>query len=250
MSKRPAVTFATEQGPRDYQEDRFFYKKIEKQNCHGSLLVVLDGHIGSTVVEICVNEIPRSFKLMDADDSEMALSRLVSSLVQSTSIYFTGSTLSAACISEEKNTVSVAILGDSPIIVLDSSRCLFISPEHNVRSNQKELEAAKSRGGIYEQGYIFAKGDFNRGLQMSRSLGDAYLGDIISREPEIYTISDPVWVLVASDGIFDPNHGNQIELIVEVSELARQNASAEDVMNWAKLRGLRDNATALVWRKN
>lgn len=249
MNKRSSVSCVTLRGPRSYQEDRFVNIVFLNVNCNCRLLAVMDGHAGSKVADICSENISNLFKLENEEQAEMALRSLIKDLNEMTSDCFEGSTLSIACFLEDQSKVSVAILGDSPVVALDNSGQLHISPEHNVRSNLKEREEAIGRGGVYEQGYIFARGDFKNGLQMSRALGDAYLGKVISHEPEIYTISNPAWVLVASDGIFDPDHRESEALFVEVKEFAERNASAQDIMNWAKSRDLEDNATALVWRK-
>ena len=82
---------------------------------------------------------------------------------------------------------------------------------------------------------------------MGRALGDSYLSKILSREPDIYTIDNPQWVLVASDGIFDPDHENTSQLIEKVKKYAIRRSTAGDIMKWAESRGLKDNATALVW---
>lgn len=250
VKKKYSVTSAQEQGPREYQEDRSFYKRIKNPDCHGWLLAIMDGHIGSSVAELCAKEIENLFVLQDADHAEEALLHLASDLNAKTFNHSAGSTLSVACVLEDQRRVSIAILGDSPVIVLDSYGELHVSPEHNVRSNLKEREAAINRGGMYEDGYIFDKFDrnYDRGLQMSRALGDAYLGSVLSHEPEIYTISDPQWILVASDGLLDPSHANSKTLLGEIQEYAKAGASAKKLMSWAVARGLRDNATVLVWR--
>ncbi|MBI3274029.1 MAG: hypothetical protein HYZ69_02700, partial [Candidatus Colwellbacteria bacterium] len=121
-------------------------------------------------------------------------------------------------------------------------------PEHNVRSNLEERKAAEQRGGIYSGGYIWNDlGSLGQGLQMSRALGDAHLGNILSREPDVYTIAEPLWVLVASDGLFDPGHSDTYRLLQEIEDYAKRNATADELMKWVEKRGLKDNATALVW---
>lgn len=249
MKKEFSVTRAEKRGPRSHQEDWSFYKRIKNPNCRGWLLAIMDGHRGSSVAELCAKEIENLFVLQDADHTEEALLHLVSGLNAKTLNHSDGSTLSVAYILEDQCRVSIAILGDSPVVVLNGKGHLHVSPEHNVRSNLKERKAAEERGGMYQEGYIFEKFDrgYNRGLQMSRALGDADLGSVLSREPEIYTITDPQWILVASDGLFDPTHSKSQKLFEEILEYAKLHASATDLMNWAVSRGLSDNATALVW---
>jgi serine/threonine protein phosphatase PrpC len=183
----------------------------------------------------------------DKSKVEEALHAFVQMAHVRTAHFRAGSTFSAALILENHKKVSIAVLGDSPVIVLDQDGQLHISPEHNVRSNLKERKAAQKRGGIYRDGYIFTH-DETRGLQMSRALGNAHLNEILLREPDVYTITNPQWILVASDGVFDPGHHNTSSLLEEMRKYAAHRCTADDIMQWAEHRGLHDNATALVWR--
>src|SRR3989344_3566888 len=160
------ITTATKKGPRPYQEDRNYETYIPNQKWQ--LLAVMDGHNGAEVSNFCVENIHRMIPL-DNPNPENSLASLVANLNSTTRNYEAGSTFSAAIITNK--TVTVAILGDSPVIILDSKGKLHISPEHNVRTNLKEREAAKRRGAYYDPGgYIylyFSSG----GLQLSRALG-------------------------------------------------------------------------------
>ncbi len=246
MKKELIVTSAQEQGRRDYQEDRYFFKRITGNDYMGWLLAIMDGHSGGPrVAEICVGEIGNLFVPGNSGNIENALRSLVAALNVKTSGYFEGSTLSVVCILDEPRKAIVAILGDSPVVIEDLSGKIHVSPEHNARSNMQERESAIKRGGEYRGGYLTPRhGGY--GLQLSRSLGDSYLEGIISRDPEIYTIDDPVWIMVASDGIVDPGHTETHSLIQEIGEMAKRSATADDLMKWASARGLSDNATVLV----
>lgn len=244
--KEYSVTYVQRQGPRTNQEDRIFYKRINGQSYNGWLLAVMDGHGGSSVAELCANEIDSLFMLQDADHTEEALLNLVSALDAKTTHFHEGSTLSVACVLEDYDKVSIAVLGDSPVIVLDDKGELHVSPDHNVRSNKGEREIAEKRGGICKDGYLYKK-DGDHGLQLSRALGDAYLEGVISREPEVYTIESPQWILIASDGLLDPAHYESLIPLKEIERLAKRHASAREFMQWATYRELRDNATALIW---
>lgn len=237
------ITRAVQQGTRPYQEDR----SLILNSSRGLLLAVMDGHVEADVATTCKRLIPKLFRFKGRG-AEGALRQLISELHLATARVRGGSTISLALIPKNEKTVSIAVLGDSPVVVFDAADRLHMSPEHNVRSNLKERQAAIDRGGVYEQGYIcLPRGA--AGLQMSRALGDAVLDKILSREPEVYTLKNPRWVLVASDGLFDPSHGNAEHLLSEVRQFAARNKGAHALMNWAMRRGLglRDNATALVW---
>ncbi|MDP3963356.1 MAG: PP2C family serine/threonine-protein phosphatase [bacterium] len=242
------VTIATAQGPRTYQEDRAHFQRIEKGDCDGWLLAVMDGHGGEAVSEYCRQRIGEYFMLSEASKAKTALSKLIARLARETENFRAGSTISIACILESHRKAVIAVLGDSPVIVLDGAGKLHASPEHNVRSNAKEREAAEKRGGIYMDGYIYSRhGDL--GLQMSRALGDHNLHSVLSRDPEIYTIDDPRWVLVASDGVVDPGHANTDVLIRELEVQAKRGSDADSIIRWTSNRGLHDNATAVAWRR-
>lgn len=245
--KADTITYAQEQGPRAYQEDRSFKKQFKSSRLNGWILAVMDGHGGSRVAELCAKQIGKLFMPQDAANTEKALRHLVVALNSMTEQSQVGSTLSIACIPSNHKNVSIAVLGDSPVIVLDRKGQLHMSPEHNVRSNIEERRVAEKRGGVYEGGYLFTRNG-DRGLQMSRALGDAYLENVISHEPDIYTIANPKWILVASDGLFDPGHSQSYALLREIESYAKNQATANDLMQWALSRGLQDNATALVWR--
>ncbi len=240
-----SVTKAQECGPRSYQEDRYFCQEIKGEDYSGWLLAVMDGHGGSLLAEFCSQEIGNLFSLGKAEDSEGALRKLVYDLGSKTRHYHQGTTLSIACILESHDKVSVAVIGDSPVIVLDNDGKLHTSPEHNVRSNVQERIAAQNRGGVYDGKYLRTE-DWKHGLQLSRALGDVYFEGIVSHEPEIYTISNPGWVLAASDGLVDPGHGDS-KVLEEIEECARRRVDADFLMEQAKSRGLKDNVTALVW---
>src|SRR3989344_2288311 len=126
-------------------------------NLEGCLLAVMDGHRGSAVAEICAREIEKLFAPKDSEHVEQALRDLVVALNELTYNLEAGSTLSLACVFKDVGDhmkVSTAVLGDSPVVVLDNQGELHISPEHNVRSNLPEREAAERRGGVYKDGYL------------------------------------------------------------------------------------------------
>ena len=233
------ITCATARGPRPYQEDRF----VTLTKGERSLLAVLDGHGGAEVAEHCAERL----KTLDMfPETKSGMLGMVQILAAETEDYEAGSTLSLVSVTPEG--AIIAVLGDSPIITLDSSWQLRVSPEHNVRTNLAEREATIARGGRYGGGYIW-RGD--SGLQMSRALGDSHLSGILSREPEIYTITDPHWVLVLSDGVLDPGHAETSELIGDLQQLMETitEPTAQDVLDWAEARGLADNATVVLWRR-
>ena len=236
------ISSISKQNKRNYQEDRYFVINNNK----GTFVCVFDGHGGSGVSEFCYNNVWKILQTIKLIDPKEILVELVKELDFQTQQMNEGSTLSIALINDNPLRVTIAILGDSPVVVYTKEGNTNIGPEHNVRSNSKEKAAIESRGGIYEKGYIYTdKGTC--GLQLSRALGDFKLDSILSRNPDIYTIENPQWVLVASDGIFDAGHKGNEKIFEEIKELAKNNSSAEEVSNWSDIRNPTDNTTAIVW---
>jgi len=248
MEIKGSVTYAIEQGPRWHQEDRYFRGRIFEDGFARMLLAVMDGHNGDDVAEFCVENLGNLFSIGPDINAEGALENLVSVLARETNDFYSGSTLAVAYVDEKHNEVSIAILGDSSVIVIDREGTPHVSPTHNVRVNVDERQAAEGRGGFYSpDGYIYnSSGSY--GLQMSRSLGDARMGGVISREPEIYTISNPRWIALITDGILDFASDDAEWLIDDFVELKETDSTAIDIMDWAKNRGLEDNATVLLWK--
>lgn len=242
------LSYATTQGPRPHQEDRYFFETVPPSLPTGFLMAVMDGHGGSETANVCEKEIGPAFSSVfnQALDPKILLRSLVSILVDKTSALRSGSTLSVAWVMEDREEVAVAVLGDSPIIVIDKQGKINLSPDHNVRTNAIERKRAVERGAYYDGRYIYNRS--GRGLEMSRALGDIGLNNILSRDPEIYTVNEPLWVIIGSDGIFDPEHESLIAFAEKLVRQLQMGSSATNVMQWVKSRGLEDNATVLIWK--
>lgn len=236
------ITSATAVGLRPYQEDRHVIHSTD----HGTLLAILDGHGGDEAAAIGQNSIPHLWDGAFSGDPAAALASVVKSLADLTQDYRSGAALSLVFIPADSKAAHIAILGDAPVVAALPDGSTHVSPEHNVRTNDAERKAAQGRGGIYQNGYI-CKG-YN-GLQMSRALGDASLQPVVSQEPEIYSVDIDGFVVVASDGVFDPGHYNSSSEIKEVVSLVRSGANAQDLVDRAVKKKTGDNATAIVFRK-
>ena len=243
------VTHATTIGMRSYQEDRFFHKQISKDGRTGTLMAVMDGHNGDAVAEFCFQHTEEYFFLKEGENAEDALSRLVSKLAEATTDYNAGTCLTLAYVDEIADQVSVAVLGDCPAMVIDKNKQVHISPVHNVRTNQGEREAAEKRGGYYDtRGYIMNPIS-SYGLQIGRSLGDARMFGVTSREPETYTIKHPRWIALVTDGVLEIGQEFSDELIEEFTKLSETNAIAAELLEQTEaLLVLRDNATIVLWK--
>lgn len=236
------ITSATEQGLRDYQEDRYIFHDTP----HGSLFAVFDGHCGYRAAEKCFRELPDVWdKAIIPDDLSATFMATFSVLDSLTQHMTDGTSASLVFIPVDEKSVHVAILGDSPVLVRLSEGKWNVSPEHNVRTNHSERAEAERRGGLYYNGYI-CKGE--NGLQMSRALGDFPLRSILNRQPEIYRLDSDGVVLLATDGVFDPSHHNSEREIAAVTRMIGEGATAQNIVDRAIKNRTGDNATAILVR--
>jgi len=249
------ITCDTKKGTRPYQEDRVFIAGYEQ----GWLLGVFDGHGGHHTSQALCEELPSVF----ADEigepkatAKKALANSIKKVADLTKDYANGSTLSLVWIPTKGNTVTCAVIGDSPILIKDAEGKIHIGPDHNVRTNRKEAEAAEMRGGIVYGGYLYDGSNQygsqlrGPGLQMARALGDVALARVLLREPEIYTVkvNAESFVIVATDGVFDPGHEETHTAIEAVVTLVAGGGDAEAVVARAVELKTGDNASAIVAR--
>src|SRR3989338_8077589 len=104
------VSHATEQGYRDYQEDRFFCAAVPSVCPTGWLLAVMDGHGGAKTADFCAREMQSLFSAcLNAGASESILRTLVIVLHGETRSFREGSTLSIAWVREDRDEVTVAV---------------------------------------------------------------------------------------------------------------------------------------------
>jgi len=244
------ITQFSKQNNRPYQEDRSFIKIMKT----GVLLGVFDGHGGEEVSDFCADNTVKIFNHISKEikkDPEETLKQLVKKLDEKTNYSYCGST--AAIVLIKNNEAHVSILGDSGVLIKTSSGSLWQSPEHNVRTNAKECDEAKARGGWVDtnRGYLFDRNVYNgQGLQMSRALGDRELSRVLNREPEIFhiPINKTSWILVYSDGLIDPSHANQNAVIGIVKAIETLPIGAEELVHAVSDVQNNDNSTAILAR--
>lgn len=250
MFLRGSVSQVQMQGPRTSHEDRVVHVPFKsRRNGRGHLLGVMDGHAGKGVAEYCATNIPRLFN-PDTRNIKEEFETLVARLDAGTRDARAGSTLSLAHISESRGIVTLAVLGDSPIIVVDSAGATHLSEEHNARTNKFEREAAIGRGAIYQDGYL-CKVRNGEGLQMSRALGDCRLRALLDRTPAIssHRINSRSVVLVASDGLFDPFHAHEpAEAVQSILAVIQSGGDAAAVLRWREEKELQDNTSLIIWK--
>jgi len=232
----------TKKGHRHYQEDR--YNLVHNDSV--TFLDIFDGHGGDEVSEYCAKNVSRIWNSFSSCDGTQRLRNTIKKLHEDTMYKCSGSTASMVFIKD--NIAYCAVLGDSPIITKDIKGRIRISPEHNVRTNHKEVLAACKRGGRVVNGYLFA-GCSDDGLQMSRALGDYSLRSVLSRIPQTYTVKlgEGSWVMVGSDGVLDPVHQNK-DAAKKVVYGIENGWTAVDIVDNAIGTPTYDNATAILVR--
>jgi serine/threonine protein phosphatase PrpC len=82
---------------------------------------------------------------------------------------------------------------------------------------------------------------------MSRALGDVKLRHILSQKPETYCVNldGDSYVLVATDGLFDPAHNDKSTTAV-IGNLIRDGYAAQHLVNYAMCTLANDNVTAIL----
>jgi serine/threonine protein phosphatase PrpC len=246
MTLQP-LTIAEHKGRRPYQEDRHFQLSFDQGLAFG----VFDGHGGEACSHFCAKNYPAilAAELGSGKPPQEALRASFEKLSQQTRHHGPGSTASVAFIPWDASAAYVAVIGDSPIIIRCAGGKVWVAPEHNVRTNQAEAEAAKARGGFIFDGYLCATFTGN-GLQMARALGDAELDKVLSRVPDVDNVPLDAgsWVLVATDGALDPSHANEEEGVVALTALVDGGGDAQAIVDRAIAIPTRDNVTALLVR--
>jgi len=242
------VSSASAKGQRPYQEDRLFIATYQE----GTLIGVFDGHGGNEVSQIAVDTLPGYFADEISEPKatpRTALKKTIAKVNKLTKDKMAGSTLSLAFIPLNKKIVYCAVIGDSPIIIKDSKGAINISPDHNVRTNEAEAQAVRDRGGFVVDGYAYHN-RFAMGLQMARALGDAELSKVLSRKPDIYSvrINKDSFVIVATDGAFDPGHYDFKVAAEAVVKLVGDGGEAQAIVDRAIQIKTGDNVSALVAR--
>lgn len=246
-----SLTKAEAKGNRSYMEDTSVIDN--HSDMKGHFLGVFDGHGGDDVSMYCEGAAADMFALFLSDGGipTKALFSTVERLssVVDSGMFYGGSTASMVYIPSEGSEAYVAVIGDSPVIVYSPSKGVWFGPDHNVRSNPEEMNAAVARGGHMYGGYICnARGS---GLQMGRALGDPALRGILSRIPEVFTvdIEEGGWILVGTDGLFDPAHQSDKALKNAVDLINNDpSVTAQTLVDAALDAATGDNVTAILVR--
>lgn len=225
-------------GGRDYQEDRY----VLSTGNYGWLLAIMDGHAGDQTAIYCHQNLIEAFRKTNS------LIGAIKLLHKKTKTFESGCTISAVHIPPDAKIAHVAVLGDSPVIIKMEDNNINVGPEHNARTNLVDRQKATSKGAYYSDGYIWLR---DYGMQLTRSLGDRMFRKVYNDEPEVFWVKlgKESFVIVASDGVIDPGHGDSKTQIDRMVKLVENGADAKKLVEDALARETKDNATAIVWRK-
>jgi serine/threonine protein phosphatase PrpC len=247
------ITQATAQGPRPYQEDR----KVVYQDQDGTLLAVFDGHGGDTAAVLASTSLVDSYLTRKhCENKTRMLTGIFEDMDFVTAASESGTTASVVYINPDQDKAYVAVLGDSPVLILRQDGVLVPSPDHNIRTNPIEESRAVARGATVFNGYIWNTtsrwNDYPQGLQMSRALGDVKLRPILSQKPETYSIGldGNSYILVATDGLFDPAHKDVGATKRIHGFIQSHNCTASELVDYALTQLDNDNVTVILARMN
>ena len=243
-------SFATIRGHREYQEDRYFTVSLPG----GTLMAVMDGHGGDETAEYVKKHLPGIWVDIFSEGSpagqntvKQTMLKAVAKINEETKCMDAGATLSMVFIPYSEDIAYIAILGDSPVIVQTQDGTLHLSPDHKVRSNATEYDAAQARGAYVYGGYMSMR-FHGAGIQMTRVLGDAELDPIINREPEVYSMPLGDFLIVGTDGLLDPSHAaDPKKQCQRFAEMVKSGFDATGIVN--SVQPPIDNITAILWKR-
>ena len=257
-------------------EDRYIDVPIVTSWSKGRLLGVFDGHCGTEVAEGLRAGFADRFseKLEEHPNNEReALIRTVESFAYDYRRTPAGSGLSVLYIPEGSLIAYAAVVGTSPIIWRGKQGRLKISPRHDL-DNKQEAARIDERIDVVirntdpkERTYVIKNHRIERyegenkifisGLSDTRSIGSSILGEIITWEPDIFTIPlDYPAVLVATDGLFSYISREDTKGIFPMAEaerflkMAEEGHSAEALVNASLSLGSRDDITTITIKNN
>lgn len=214
----------------------------------GVLLAVVDGHGGWRVRDKVCQKLASVFQKFLESDLHLAFRETLRELDLLCCERDEGAVLTAAFVSADSKAVTFAQLGDTVGLCDLKDGGFYITPDHNVRQNEREREAAVRRGGVYELGYLFEPGK-SFGLQAARALGDKAMGNVILSEPEIITVFPESALLLCSDGFFDPLHEDPRQTAHFLQKVFKRWRNGEKLSHIAQDAGpFYDDATAVAVR--
>ncbi len=234
-------------------EDRLFESR-PADRVH--VLAAIDGHGGAQAAELVVQTLA-GFCSAAGDGSErwfrspeQLARRAIEEAATVTREEWSGAVLTLVIALDTEDGVDLvwAQLGDTLAMWRNTDGEIERTPDHNCRSNPEERDAAVARGGVYRSGYIMSPEGIG-GLQPARSLGDAYMGSIASKEPDIGRAQSPGPVVLSTDGVV-AGLGNMPEaertVFDELYERVEAGEALERVVPDICRQGIMDDVTVLA----
>ncbi len=233
----------TDQGGREYMEDRVSIESVFQH----TIVTVADGHGGQDVAEYLRTRVPRAFSEDDrwvidlhAPNSSFAkffydlFERLDTEIMERFPDTM-GSTLCVLVIGFGH--IVCANCGDTMAVVGARSWARMVTVEHKASS---EVDAIVARGG---QVIDLDMPRVNGMLNMSRSMGDAYLKPFIIACPHVSRCETRgvTYVFVATDGVWDVLDARDVHRMLIV-----QNRKLEFLLGTCRSLGSQDNIAAVL----
>ncbi len=212
------IAVASEKGMRPAMEDAHAVRQYLYQE--GDIFAgVYDGHSGQYAAFYAADTLHVYFvaALKAGLDPEQALGQAYQKVSQDLQTEISGTTAVNFYLQGQKLTVAHA--GDCRALIVSRNSFRQLTEDHRV-DNPGERARIKAHGGIISGAYVMCAG---AGLMPTRTLGDSgFEAAGVTAEPEVSTeliARDDLWLLAASDGLFD---------VLDNMEVARLIRGAED----------------------
>ena len=244
----------TSQGPRQYMEDTYVIKKIQRGIKSIEFLGIFDGHGGIEVAALCRDNMPLIFDhVLNTCNGDMMLAlkrsfRLMDEFVKLKEKRDTvGSTAVLTVLTDHKCWFANA--GDSmTMLMYKNGKSHMVSQEHKAES---EKDRILKSGGILT--YWDGMGRVNGTLNLSRSIGDHYIKKHVISTPfithiDINKLSEVQCIVMASDGIWDVY--DHTTLSNDIRKLLNNDTNVDvitrNIVTNAYKRGSTDNITLVI----
>jgi len=210
-----------EQGNRrPTMEDRICISKFSYKTKTFFIFLLLDGHGGAQVADFASQHFPaimsREVVRQHGHHIRQVIKQTFVEVNRLVSHFPSGSTASLLLAIEDKKKATqrpdvwVANVGDSTIFGLDHmSGARKLSVDHNVKMKSEQDRILREGSLTIVEGYVCTP--MGHMLAVTRALGDADFGPVVTAEPHIVHVKHayPVFVL-ASDGIWDVMNGKEV----------------------------------------
>ena len=199
-------------GPREFQQDYFLSGKLDKNGSNYQVNIVADGHgnDGELFAERAANKLMHELQNVEAEEIGEKQLKFVFEKADEDSkeiIGDGGTTMSVVLLSGKK--VFGGYVGDSEVKLLGKQGIIHsLTPPHNLSSSDEELIRVASTGASISGNRIWVG---NKGLNMTRAIGDYDFRPHLSAEPHIFGFDiNPAdkYLIIASDGLWNVSSEN------------------------------------------